>query len=133
MTSTFFSIMDKIGTDCLKALSFVEKYLMPAAGLAAIIFPAQTAAITGVVTSIDLVQKAVATVEAKMAAGGAATGTGIQKLADVLSIVSPTVTQLLTAEGIKVDTGQLTSIINAVVAILNVQQAPLEAPATVAA
>ena len=126
MTNKFVTIMEKIGADALKALSEVEKYLLPVASLAAIIFPAQTATITGVVNSVDLIQKAVATVEAKMAAGGAATGSGPQKLGDVLSIVTPTVTQLLTAEGLSINTAQITNMVNAVVGILNVAQAPLE-------
>ena len=93
MTSKFVSVMEQIGKDALKALSVVETYLPGAAALAALIFPAQSAAITGVVNSVDLVQKAVVTVEQKMAAAGQASGTGAQKLADVVTVVTPTVTQ----------------------------------------
>jgi hypothetical protein len=77
---------------------------------------------------VDLIQKAVATVEQKFAAAGSVTGTGAQKLAEVLSIVSPTVTQLLAAEGLNYDQTQVTNIVNAVVAVLNAQQTT--APAT---
>jgi hypothetical protein len=121
--------METIGRDALKLLSEIVKYLPAAAGLAAEIFPAQSAAIAGVVNSVDLIQNAVVTVEQKMAAAGAAKGTGTQKLADVLTIVTPTVTQLLTAEGIKVDTVYLQNIVNAVVAILNVRDATPSASA----
>ena len=90
--------------------------------LASLIFPAQTAAIAGAVSSVDLIQKAVVSVEQKMAAAGKAHGTGAQKAADVLTLVEPAVTQLLMQNNLHVDTAYLASIVNAVVAILNVQQ-----------
>lgn len=121
MANKFITVMEAIGKDALKVLSEVEKYLPTASALASIIFPAQTAVISGVVNSVGLIQNAVVTVEQKMAAGGASTGTGAQKLADVLAIVTPTVTQLLTAENINADQAEITNIVNAVVAILNVQ------------
>jgi uncharacterized protein YybS (DUF2232 family) len=129
----FLSIMEAIGKDALKGLSEVEKYLPSAAALAAIIFPGQTATISAVVTSTDLVQKAVVAVEQKMAAAGKTTGTGSQKLSDVLTIVTPTVTQLFAQAGLTVDQTYLTKVVNAVVAVLNVQAstvAATPAPAT---
>ena len=120
MANKFVTVMEQIGKDCLKVLDEVIKYLPGAAALAAIIFPAQTAVISGVVNSVELIQNAVATIEAKYQAGGV-TGNGPQKLADVLTMVGPTVTQLLTAEGLHVDTTTITNITNAVVAILKVQ------------
>ena len=125
MTSKFVSIMEQIGKDALKALAEIVKYLPAAAGLAAEIFPAESAAIAGVVNSVDLIQNAVVTVEQKMAAGNVSNGTGTQKLADVLTIVTPTVTQLLTAEGIKADTAYIQNLVNAVVAILNVRDSTI--------
>lgn len=121
MTNKFVSIMEQIGLDALKGLEYVGKYLLPVASLASIIFPVQAATVTGVVNSVQLIQNAVATVEQKMAAGGVSANTGAQKLADVLTIVTPTVTQLLGAEGLPVNTDFLTNIVNAVVGILNVQ------------
>ena len=125
MTSKFVSIMEQIGKDALKALAEIVKYLPAAAGLAAEIFPAESAAIAGVVNSVDLIQNAVVTVEQKMAAGNVSKGTGTQKLADVLTIVTPTVTQLLTAEGIKADTAYIQNLVNAVVAVLNVRDSTI--------
>jgi len=97
------------------------KYLPAAAKLAELIFPAETAVIGSAINSVDLIQQAVVTVEQKFAAAGNPTGTGTQKLAQVLSIVSPTVTQLLSSEKVPVDSAYITDIVNAVVAILNVQ------------
>jgi hypothetical protein len=121
MASKFVSVMEKIGEDVKAAWSDVVKYLPAAAKLAELIFPAQTAVIGAAINSVDLIQQAVVTVEQKFAAAGEPAGTGAQKLAQVLSIVSPTVTELLTAEKIPVDSAYITDIVNAVVAILNVQ------------
>jgi hypothetical protein len=121
MTNKFISIMEQIGKDALKALTEIEKYLPLAADLAKEIFPGETAALAGVVNSVQLIQSAVVTIEQKMAAGGVAKGTGLQKAADVLSIVSPTVTQLLTAEGLHVDTAYIKTLTDTVVGILNLR------------
>lgn len=124
MTSKFISIMEKIGHDIKVAWADVVKYLPAVIDLAKLIFPQAAAELTGVQNSVSLIQQAVATVEQKFAATGNATGTGAQKLAQVISIVGPTVTQLLAAEGLNYNQTQITNIINAVVAVLNVQEAP---------
>lgn len=127
----FVSIMDRVGHDIKVAFEDVVKYLPAVSTLAELIFPAQAATIAGVVNSVDLIQKAVVTVEQKFAAVGNVTGTGTQKLAQVLSIVGPTVTQLLSDEGLKYNQAQITSIVNAVVAVLNAKDSV--APSAVAA
>jgi hypothetical protein len=101
----------------------VKKYLPSAMTLAKLLFPAQSAVVAGVVNSVGLIQQAVALIEQKYAALGTATGTGAQKLAEALSVVTPTVTQLLAAEGLPVNATYIQNIVNAVVAILNVQTA----------
>jgi len=138
MASKFISVMETVGKDALKVWADVVKYLPSAVSIASLIFPPAAAPLAGVVNSVDLIQQAVVTVEQKFAASGAATGTGAQKLAQVLTMVTPTVTQLLTAEKVTVDPTFLTNIVNAVVAILNVQAAsaaaltPAPAPAKAA-
>lgn len=127
MTNKFLTIMEAIGKDAKIILTDVEKYLPAAAGLASLLFPAQAATITGVVNATDLIQKAVTSVEQKYAALGTATGSGTQKAAEVISIVGPTVTQLLTVEGLPVNSAYVQNIINAVVAVLNVQLSPMAA------
>lgn len=127
MTNKFVSIMEAIGKDILKVWADVVKYLPPVAALASLLFPGEAAVTAGVVNSVNLIQQAVATVEQKFAAAGAVTGTGAQKLAQVISMVGPTVTQLLASEGLSVNQAQLTGIINAVVAVLNVQAGPAAA------
>jgi hypothetical protein len=63
-------------------------------------------------------------VEQKYAAAGAQSGTGAQKLADVMLLVGPVVTKLLTQAGIAASTSYVQSLVSAVVAILNVQTMP---------
>jgi hypothetical protein len=120
---SFKSIMTKIGEDVKVVWSDVVKYLPAAESLAKLLFPAQAAVIGGVVNMTGLIQQAVATVEQKFAAQGSPTGTGEQKLAQVLAIVTPVVTETLAAAGLPTDTTYITNVVNAVVAILNVQQA----------
>jgi hypothetical protein len=115
------SVMDAIGRDSKKVLTEVVKYLPTSASLAGIIFPAKIATIQGVVSVTGLIQSTVATIEQKWAAAGAATGSGSQKLSDVLTIVEPVVISALEHEGVKADSAYVTQIVNAVVAILNVQ------------
>jgi len=121
MTSKFLTVMETIGKDAKVVLTDIEKYLPSAATLAALLFPAQTATVAGVVNSVGLIEQAVTVIEQKYAALGAATGTGAQKLAEALAIVTPTVTQLLSAEGLPVNSAYIQKIVDAVVAILNVQ------------
>ena len=124
MANKFLTVMEAIGKDAKVVFTQVEKYLPEAATLAKLLFPA-SAAVAGVVNSVGLVQQAVALIEQKYAAMGAATGTGAQKLAEALTIVTPTVTQLLTAEGLPVNAAYVQNVVNAVVGILNVQMTPV--------
>jgi hypothetical protein len=111
------------GQDFIKGLTVVEKYAVPAASLAALFFPQFATPIAAAVTSVNLVQNAVIEIEQKYAASGVAksTETNEQKLADVTTLVSPTVISLLSAEGIKLDVPGVQAIIQAVVAVLKVQ------------
>lgn len=122
MTNKFVSVMERVGHDIKVAFLDVVKYLPAAGVIAAAIFTTNPTA-AGVVTSVELIRNAVVLVEQKFAATGALTGTGPQKLAEVITLVGPAVTQLLAQEGMKVDQTQLTSIINAVVADLNAETA----------
>lgn len=125
MANRFLTVMQAIGKDAKIVFTEVTKYLPEAGTLAKLLFPAQSASVAGVVNAVGLIQQAVAVIEQKYAALGSAAGTGAQKLAEALAIVSPTVTQLLAAEGVPVDQGYIQKVVNAVVAILNVQMTPV--------
>jgi len=71
-------------------------------------------------------------VEQKYAAAGVQNGTGAQKLAEVVLLAGPAVTQLLTQADIPASTAYIQSLVSAVVAILNVQAMPATAAGTTA-
>lgn len=123
MANKFVTVMEKIGAEAKTILADVVKFLPAGASLASIIFPKETAVIGEVVTATSLIQNAVAVVEQKYAASGVATGTGVQKLAEVLTLTQAAVTDLLNKAGIAADASYVTKIVDAVVAILNVQAA----------
>jgi hypothetical protein len=77
-----------------------------------------------VADATTLIQNAVLLVEQKYAAAGLQSGTGAQKLAEVLLLAGQTVPSLLTRAGIVADSAYVASLVSAVVAILNVQSMP---------
>ncbi len=123
----FLSVLQVIGKDFAKGLQWALQYAVPAEKLAALLFPAAAPQLTAVEGATALIQNAVMLVEQKYAASGAQSGTGTQKLAEVLTLAGSAVTELLTKAGITATPDYVSSLINAVVAILNVQS-----PATAA-
>src|SRR6266702_4572163 len=65
----------------------------------------------------------VSVLEPKYAASGVQSGTGTQKLAEVMLLTEQSVTALLAKAGVSADTSYIESVVSAVVAILNVQSA----------
>lgn len=123
----FISIMDAVGRDALKALADVQVYLLPVETLVETLFPGVTPVAAGIVNAAQLIQSAVVTIEQKYKAANLS-GNGAQKSDDVLALATPTVTQLLEQEGVSgVDTWYIQNLVDAVVAVLKVQEAP---PAT---
>ncbi len=120
---SFIGVLQTIGKDFAKGLKFAIAYALPIESLVALLFPAAAPAMTAVSDATRLIQNAVLLVEQKFAATGAPSGSGPQKLADVLTLAEGAVTSLLNQAGIKVDTAYVTSLVNAVVAILNAQPA----------
>ena len=92
-----------------------------------LLFPAAAPVATGIADATSLVQTAVLLVEQKYAAAGVQSGTGAQKLAEVMLLAEPVVGQLLTQAGIAASTSYIQSLVSAVVAILNVQTMPATA------
>ncbi len=130
---SFISFLEAIGKDFAKGLAFVVKYLVPVESLAALLFPPAAAALSEAQVTASLLQQTILTVEQNYAAAGVQNGTGSQKLAAVLALAGPAVTNLLsqptvaaelTKAGITVDTAYIQNLINAVVGFLNVQAPP---------
>ena len=127
---TFTGVLEAIGKGFEKGLQWAVTYGIPVEKLAGMLFPAVALATTAVADATSLVQTAVVLVEQKYAAAGVQNGTGAQKLAEVLLLAGPVVTQLLTQAGIAVSESYLQNLVSAVVAILNVQAMPAPAAGT---
>jgi hypothetical protein len=121
MANKFVGILEAIGKGFEKGLAWAVKYAVPVEKIVALIFPPAAAAATEVADATTLIQNAVLLVEQKYAASGAQTGTGAQKLAEVLTLVESAVTSLLKSAGIAASTAYVSNLVSAVVAILNVQ------------
>jgi hypothetical protein len=124
---TFTSLLESIGKGFAKGLTWAVTYALPVEKLVALLFPAAAPVATGLADATALIQTAVLQVEQKFTAAGTQSGTGAQKLAEVMLLAEPIVTQLLAAAGITATTAYIQNLVNAVVAILNVQPMPAKA------
>jgi len=129
MSMTFTSVLEAIGKGFAKGLQWAVTYAVPIEKLVGTLFPAAAPVATGLADATSLVQNAVLLVEQKYTAAGVQSGTGAQKLAEVVTLVAPVVTQLLAEAGITASTSYVQNLVNAVVAILNVQAMPATANA----
>jgi hypothetical protein len=125
---SFIGVLERIGKDFAKGLSWASKYALPAEKLTALLFPAIAPEMTAAAAATTLIQNSVLLVEQKYAASGNAKGTGTQKLAEVMLLTGDAVTSLLDKAGIKADPSYIQSVISAVVGILNVQALPADSP-----
>ena len=126
---SFVSVLEAVGKDFAKGLKWAVQYAVPVEKLVGLLFPAAAPAMTAAAAATSLIQAAVLQVEQKFAASGQQDGTGQQKLAEVLTLAEGAVTTLLKDAGLPADSGYVTQLVNAVVAILNVQAAPAVAAA----
>ncbi len=124
MNVTFTGVLEAIGKGFEKGLEWAVAYAVPVEKLVGLLFPAVAPATTMVADATSLIQTAVLLVEQKYSAAGVQNGTGAQKLAEVVLLAGPVVTQLLTQAGIPVSTAYVQSLVSAVVAVLNVQAMP---------
>jgi hypothetical protein len=124
---TFTSVLTTIGKDFAKGLAWATTYAVPVEKLVATLFPAAAPAAIGLADATQLIQNAVLLVEQKYTAAGVQNGTGPQKLAEVVTLAAPVVTQLLAQAGVTASTTYIQSLVSAVVAILNVQPMPATA------
>lgn len=121
---SFVSVLETIGKDFEKGLKWAAEYAIPVEKLVALLFPAAAPVAGEVADATSLIQSAVLLVEQKYAAAGRQSGTGAEKLAEVLLVAGQTVSALLAKAGIAANASYMQKLVSAVVAILNVQQAP---------
>jgi hypothetical protein len=128
-TMSFIGVLEAVGKGFEKGLKWALSYAIPVEKLLELLFPAASPVVAEVVDATTLIQNAILLVEQKYAASGVQSGTGAEKLAEVLLLTEQTVTSLLAKADIEADSSYIAGIISAVVAILNVQQAPAAAEA----
>ncbi len=121
---SFLGVLQAIGKDFAKGLKFALTYAVPVESLVGLLFPASAPVMSAAEDATTLIQNSVLAVEQKFAAAGVQSGTGAQKLSEVLTISQGAVTTLLSHAGINASPEYITSLVNAVVAILNAQPAP---------
>lgn len=127
---SFTSVLQAIGKDFAKGLKFAVTYAVPAEKLVALLFPSTGPALTVAVSATGLIQNAVLLVEQKYAATGTQSGTGAQKLGEVVTLAGDAVAALLTKAGVTVTPDYIEKLVSAVVSILNVQPAAAVTAAT---
>jgi hypothetical protein len=118
---SFVSVMETIGKGFAKGLKWAVEYAVPVEKLVGLLFPVAAPIANEVADATSLIQTAVLLVEQKYAASGAQSGTGAQKLSEVLLLTEQAVTALLAKAGIIADSTYIANVVSAVVAILNVQ------------
>jgi hypothetical protein len=128
-TMSFVSVMETIGKGFAKGLKWAVEYAVPVEKLVGLLFPAAAPIANEVADATSLIQTAVLLVEQKYAASGVQSGTGAQKLAEVLLLTEQSVTALLAKAGITADSSYIANVVSAVVAILNVQSGQTTAAA----
>src|SRR5271169_5735906 len=127
---SFTSVMETIGKGFAKGLKWAVEYAVPVEKLVGLLFPAAAPVANEVADATSLIQTAVLLVEQKYAASGVQDGTGAQKLSEVMLLTEQSVAALFGKAGITTDSNYISSVVSAVVAILNVQKS--QSPASTA-
>jgi hypothetical protein len=129
MNVTFTGVLETIGKGFEKGLTWAVQYAVPVEKLVALLFPAAAPEATVLAGATTLIQNAVLEVEQKYTASGVQSGTGTQKLTEVMTLAGAAITTLLAQAGVEASTTYVESLVSAVVAILNVQAMPATAAA----
>ena len=115
---SFISVLDKIGHDFKVTLDKVLPWAAGAGSVAVSIFDPAIAPLFQATLGV------VSQTEQKFAAMGQQTGTGAQKLSDVITIMGPLIQQGFIAAGQDSTPAAVEKFVNAAVAILNATPAP---------
>ncbi len=118
---SFMGVLQSVGKDFSKGLKWAVTYAVPVEKLVALLFPASGPMAATLADATTLMQNAVLMVEQKYAASGVQSGTGTQKLAEVMLLAGDAVTELLAKAGITATADYIAKLVSAVVAILNAQ------------
>jgi hypothetical protein len=132
VTNKLQTFLEEVGKDFKNGLKKLEPVGKEALVLAEAAGP-EIAALDPLFGAVfQTVVATVASVEQKFAAMGQQAGTGVQKLADAVTILQPVAAQALAAAGKAADNATVENYINAVVAFLNAIPARQPAPVSAA-
>ena len=120
---SFMSVMETIGKGFAKGLKWAVEYAVPVEKLVGLLFPAAAPVANELADATTLIQTAVFLVEQKYTASGVQSGTGAQKLSEVMLLTEQSVASLLAKAGVSADSSYIERVVSAVVAILNAQSA----------
>jgi len=120
MANKVLTFLQKVGADFEKGFNVAD-------AIEKVALPYLTAFNPMLAAAISTTFGAVMTTEQKFAAMGKQNGTGTQKAAEVVSIVSPVLTTALAAAGKPSDANEVSTIVNDVVGMLNGLPAELAA------
>ncbi|MGA2338221.1 MAG: hypothetical protein ABSG08_22845 [Terriglobales bacterium] len=118
------TFLETVGKDFVKGLEAILPYAAGPGEVAVSLFAPALGPLFNSTVAI------VVAVEQKYAALGKQSGTGAQKLADVLQIAQPVIAQGLNIAGKSNETALATNYVNSVVAVLNAAPAPAPAAAS---
>jgi hypothetical protein len=118
---SFVSVLETIGKGFAKGLKWAVEYAVPVERLVGLLFPAAAPVANELADATSLIQTAVLLVEQKYAASGVQSGTGAQKLAEVVLLTEQSVTALLAKQGVTVDSMEAGAVDAALVS-LSVEQ-----------
>jgi hypothetical protein len=119
---SFKSFLEHVGHDFKRGLDFILPWAAGAGEVAVSLFaPALGPMFNSTVSAVVLAEQ-------KATALGKATGSGPQKLADVLQLMEPVISQGLKDAGKDGSTAAVTNYINSVVQVLNAAPAPPTPP-----
>ena len=121
---SFVGVLSTVGKDFAKGLKWAAEYAVPVERLAALLFPQTAPVANEVADATTLIQNAVLVVEQKYAASGVQSGTGAQKLAEVMMLAGEAVSTLLSKAGVAATADYVEKLVSAVVGILNAQLMP---------
>ena len=92
---SFLGVLTAVGKDFAKGFKYATQYAVPVEKLVGLLFPASAPAMGAAADATTLIQNAVLLVEQKYAASGVQSGTGEQKLAEVMLLAGDAVVTLL--------------------------------------
>jgi hypothetical protein len=129
VTNKFVTFLEDVGKDFKNGLAKLLPIVAKGVSIATVAEPFVTALNPLVGSIFQTTVATVSSIEQKFAALGQQSGTGVQKLGEAVTILTPVLGQALTSAGLAADLPTIQNYISAVVGFLNAIPAATAAPA----